>query len=93
MATRHNAVPVGRDAEVLVDVDLAILGSDTARFDEYELQVGHEYSWVPENLYRAARRQVLEGFAKRERIYSTEFFYNSHEARARENIARSLSRL
>jgi predicted metal-dependent HD superfamily phosphohydrolase len=93
MATMHNAVPVGRDAEVLVDIDLAILGSDTTRFDEYEAQVREEYAWVPESLYRAARTQVLERFLKRERIYSTEFFHSAYEARARENIAHSLARL
>jgi predicted metal-dependent HD superfamily phosphohydrolase len=93
IATMHNAIPAGRDAEVLVDIDLAILGSDTTRFDEYEAQVRAEYAWVPESLYRAARTQVLEGFLKRERIYSTEFYHSAYETRARENIARSLARL
>ena len=93
MATMHNAVPVGRDAEVLVDIDLGILGARADRFDDYEMQVREEYSWVPESLYRAARRQVLEQFVNREWIYSTELFRTKYEARARENLARSLARL
>jgi predicted metal-dependent HD superfamily phosphohydrolase len=93
IATTHNAVPAGRDAEVLVDIDLGILGAGAARFDEYEIQVREEYSWVPESLYRAARRKVLEQFVSREWIYSTQFFRDKYEARARENIARSLARL
>lgn len=93
MATMHNAVPVGRDAEVLVDIDLGILGAGADRFDDYEVQVREEYSWVPESLYRAARRKVLEQFVNREWIYSTELFRNKYEARARQNIARSLARL
>jgi predicted metal-dependent HD superfamily phosphohydrolase len=36
MATEHHAVPATADAQVLVDVDLSILGADPARFDEYE---------------------------------------------------------
>lgn len=93
LVTRHDAVPVGRDAEVLVDVDLSILGAEAARFDEYERQIMEEYAWVPEILYRKARRQVLRGFLDRETIYSTKYFRSQHEARARENIARSLERL
>ena len=93
MATMHKAVPVGRDAEVLVDIDLSILGAEAARFDEYEVQVREEYSWVPESLYRAARSKVLEMFVSREWIYSTEPFRDKYEARARDNIARSLARL
>lgn len=93
MTTMHHAVPVGRDAEVLVDIDLAILGAEAARFDEYEIQVREEYSWVPETLYRAARGKVLEEFTGREWIYSTAPFRSEFEARARENISRSLSRL
>jgi predicted metal-dependent HD superfamily phosphohydrolase len=93
MATMHNAVPVGRDAEVLVDIDLGILGAGADRFDDYEVQVREEYSWVPESLYRAARTQVLQQFMNREWIYSTELFRTKYEARARENLARSLARL
>ena len=93
MATMHNAVPVGKDAAVLVDIDLAILGADEARFDEYEIQVRQEYSWVPGPLYRAGRRKILQEFVSRESIYTTEYFRVEYEARARSNIARSLARL
>ena len=93
MVTMHDAVPAGTDAQVLVDIDLGILGAEAVRFDEYELQVREEYSWVPEPLYRAARRKVLEQFARREWIYSTAPFRSEYEPRARENITRSLARL
>ena len=93
MVTMHDAVPADRDALVLVDVDLSILGAAAARFDEYELQIQEEYKWVPEPLYRKARRQILRGFLERERIYNTEYFSGAHEAQARENLARSLKRL
>ena len=43
MATMHNAVPMGKDAEVLVDIDLGILGAGTDRFDDYEVQVREEF--------------------------------------------------
>jgi predicted metal-dependent HD superfamily phosphohydrolase len=93
IATKHDAVPVGKDAAVLVDIDLAILGADAARFEEYEVQIREEYSWLPESLYRKGRRKILQGFLNRPRIYSTKFFQVEHEARARENISRSLARI
>lgn len=93
MATMHNALPKGRDAEVLVDIDLGILGAEAARFDSYEAQVREEYSQVPEPLYRWARKKVLEEFVRRKWIYSTEPFRARYEARARANIARSIARL
>ena len=93
MATMHNAVPIGKDAAVLVDIDLSILGSDVARFDEYEVQVQQEYSWVPGPLYRSGRRKILQEFVSRQSIYTTEYFRDRYEAQARSNLARSLARL
>ncbi len=93
MATRHDAPAVGRDAAVLVDADLAILGSDPARFDEYERQIRDEYAWVPEPIYRCERGKVLQAFLDRPSLYRTEPFRAAYEAQARENLARSLARL
>ena len=93
LATRHAAAPEGIDAQVLVDVDLAILGAPAARFDEYELQVRREYAWLPLPLYRRARRQILESLLARAAIYATAQFVERYEAQARANLARSLARL
>jgi predicted metal-dependent HD superfamily phosphohydrolase len=62
LATKHDAEPTSRDAALLVDVDLAILGAAPERFDEYERQVREEYSWVPGFLFRRKRREILEGY-------------------------------
>jgi len=93
VTTRHHVVPATQDAMIVVDIDLSVLGADTARFEEYEVQVREEYSWVPDIVYRRGRRKILQDFANRERIYCTEYFRIEYEARARENIARSLTRL
>jgi predicted metal-dependent HD superfamily phosphohydrolase len=93
LVTKHKAVPVSRDAEVLVDVDLGILAAEPKRFDEYELQIRAEYAWVPEPLYRQERRKVLQEFVGRSSLYSTALFRERYEVQVRENLSRSLAKL
>lgn len=88
MATRHTAVPSGRDEQLLVDIDLSILGAARARFDEYEQQIRKEYAYVPGFLFRRKRREILKGFLDRPAIYSTPHFHDVLEARARDNLRR-----
>ncbi len=91
--TRHNEVPRGYDAEVLIDVDLAILGASPERFDEYEVQVRQEYAWVPTAEFRQKRAEIPRGFLARPALFSTPRFRTQHEARGRENLRRSIDRL
>jgi len=93
LATRHDASPLSPDATLLVDVDLAILGAPVERFDEYERQVRAEYAWVPAPLFRARRREILEGFLARPRLYGSETFYARLEDAARSNLSRSVRAL
>lgn len=87
MATCHDVVPHDADAQLLVGIDLAILGADPTRFAEYDRQVAIEYSWVPGFVYRFKRRQVLRGFLDRPAIYQTAHFRDRLEAQARLNLA------
>lgn len=92
MATQHTAVPSGRDEQLLVDIDLSILGAERARFDEYEQQIRKEYAYVPGFLFRRKRREILKGFLDRPAIYSTPHFHAALEARARDNLRRVTER-
>jgi len=91
MATRHAALPTGVDAQLLVDIDLAILAADEARFAEYERQIRAEYAFVPEATFRARRRAVLGGFLERERIFSTPRLRDELAPRARANLAKAIA--
>lgn len=86
MATCHTAIPGDPDQQLLVDIDLAILGAEPARFAEYDAQVRAEYNWVPEVLYRVKRREVLQSFLDRTVIYNTAHFQACHEQQARLNL-------
>lgn len=93
LATVHDAMPLAKDAQLLVDIDLSILGAPEARFDEYEEQVQREYGWVPEELFRAERAKLLKALLERPLLYNLEAFVERLELRARANLKRSLSRL
>lgn len=92
LATKHTALPTLPDEQLLVDVDLAILGAPASRFDEYERQIREEYSFVPGPTFALKRGEVLQSFLARSRIYSTHHFYALLEQKARENLANSLAR-
>lgn len=93
LATRHEALPETDDEALLVDIDLSILGAPGERFDEYEVQVRQEYSWVPRALFRMKRREILAGFLARPAIYATAAIRAAREQQARANLARSLAKL
>lgn len=90
LATRHVAVPTGPDQQLLVDIDLAILGAAEPRFEQYEVQIRHEYAWVPAWLFGRKRRAILQAFLQRPHIYSTPALREQFEARARANLQAAL---
>jgi len=92
MATRHDAQPVGADARLLVDIDLAILGATPARFAEYERQIRIEYAHVPPAVFEPRRRQILSGFLARDPLYLTAPMRSRLEAAARANLGQAVAR-
>ena len=92
LATKtHDPAQVDPRFHAFLDADLAILGSDPARYDEYARQIREEYSHVPEGAFRAGRAAVLRSFLERPFIFLTKEFRETFEKRARENIERELS--
>lgn len=90
LATKTHDPSADDDAPIMVDVDLSILGAAPNRFDEYERQIRTEYEWVSDVMFASGRAGVLSQFLARERIYSTDYFYQSYERQARANMKRSL---
>ncbi len=93
LATQHHGAPDGADARLLVDIDLSILGQPRDAFDNYQTNIRKEYHFVPWPEYRPARSAILRRFLDRPSIYSTEFFRQKYESRARVNLERSLGYL
>jgi predicted metal-dependent HD superfamily phosphohydrolase len=89
----HQAEDGDADGRILKDADLARLGAPPERFAAYSRGIRQEYAWVPEEDYRRSRRQLLEKFLGRERLFSTEPMYSSCEAQARQNLRDEIARL
>src|SRR5262249_35003044 len=89
----HQTEESDRAGLVLLDADLAILGADRADYDDYSEAIRREYAWVPQPQYREGRRQVLERFLARPRIFRTSDMHGHREAKARENLAREMASL
>ncbi|HEX6270769.1 MAG TPA: hypothetical protein VFZ43_11065 [Anaerolineales bacterium] len=93
LATRHNMEVTDSDAQVLVDVDLSILGREPHIFWRYEKNIRKEYAWVPEDLFRQKRIEVLRGLLGRRSIYYHEEYREQYESRARVNVEQAIELL
>jgi predicted metal-dependent HD superfamily phosphohydrolase len=93
MATCHSAELIGNDERLVVDIDLAILGAPADIYQTFETNVRNEYQWVPSFIFKNKRKEILQSFLNRHRIYHHIYFYDLLERRARENLAAAISRL
>lgn len=88
----HASTPREPLTDVFLDADLAILGADAARFDEYCTQVRAEYAHVAGGAYAAGRGAILRRLADGE-PYRTATARSLWGDQARLNLARELERL
>ncbi len=90
--TRIGDTRIG-DTAILLDADLAILGSDPAAYSDYVSGVRAEFRHVDDDEWRIGRAAVLSGFLDRPAIYSTPTGRSRWEQRARANLAAELAGL
>lgn len=89
----HQVEEGDRLGEILVSIDLAILGASPEAYDRYASQIREEYGFVPENLWRAGRTRVLQRFLDAPVIFPDPGFRARLETRTRENLSRELAGL
>ena len=92
-ATKHAHPPITPDAEILVDIDLSILGQDPETFDSYERGIRQEYAHVEDDAFREGRSAILQRFLDRPAIFATPSMRARYEKPARQNLRRSLLQL
>jgi len=90
MVTKHPSIPSTPTEQLMVDIDLSILGSSPDRFNQYQQQIRQEYSWVEEEQYNAARKSILTQFSNLEPIYRTAQLNQLLEKQAKTNLQLAL---
>jgi predicted metal-dependent HD superfamily phosphohydrolase len=94
LATRdHDHEGADLDTLVLLDADLAILGSPPETYAAYAAAIRKEYFWVPDVRFYSGRTEVLEKLLARESVFALPDMRERFEAQARKNIAAELSSL
>lgn len=78
---------------LLLDLDLAILGSPPQHYDAYVAKVRREYDFVPEDQWRPGRAAVLRRFLERPTIYQTDYFREQLEVPAGRNVSAEIESL
>lgn len=86
LLTKSHQPGEGPDDAWIIDIDLSIFAQSPERVMEYERQIREEYSWVPEEVYREKRAEVLRSFLAREPIYRTPRARERFETQAKENL-------
>lgn len=87
MATQQHQPSHDTDLNYLLDIDLAILGSTTERFQSYEQQIQFEYAWVESAVYTEKRNVVLKHFFDMQPLYQTTYFQDLLEFNAKKNLS------
>jgi len=88
---KHQQRVRGTDNLIFLDVDLAILGATSDRYQEYAREIRKEYGYLSDRQYQQGRKRVLASFISRSRIYYTDYFYQKLEQQARHNIQAELN--
>jgi predicted metal-dependent HD superfamily phosphohydrolase len=89
----HQIESKDRDAAVLCDADLAILGSDPDDYRLYTALVREEYRHIRDAQFRPGRVKILRELLGRSAIYRTERARELFEEAARRNVTAEVERL
>lgn len=90
LTASHPPQPDDFLAQLLLDLDLGVLGAKPATYDAYAQAIRQEYSMYPDELYQMGRMQVLQTFLQRPQLFP---LLVSLEAPARDNLNRELASL
>ncbi len=93
LATKKHLIDADLDTNYFLDADLSILGQDAETYTTYSHNVRKEYAIYPDLIYKPGRKKALQHFLAMDRIFKTDYFSETLEKQARENILMELSLL
>ena len=91
-ATTEHKPSADPATQVLLDLDLAILGSSAETYRDYVAAVRREYAFVSDSDWRAGRAALMRRFLERQHIYQTSQMA-TREPAARANIENEIKNL
>jgi len=91
--TKEHVAPNSHDGEVMLDVDLSILGAEKTIYEQFEKNVRKEYKRVPSFIFKKKRREILKSFSDRSRLYHTDYFFDRLETQAKINLKWAINTL
>ncbi len=86
IATKDHLLSTDSDTNILLDIDLSILGKEKRIYTEYSSQIRKEYAMYPDFLYKPGRKKALLHLLQSDFIYKTDYFRNKYEDQARKNL-------
>lgn len=92
-ATKEHKLSLDNDTNILLDIDLSILGKRPKVYLKYCENIRKEYHVYPDFMYRKGRKKVLKHILELDSIYKTAFFKEKYESQARNNITTELKLL
>lgn len=92
-ATKEHKLSNDNDTNLLLDLDLSILGKSPNEYEKYCKNIRKEYKIYPDFVYRKGRRKVLKNILELDFIYKTDFFKQEYENQAKENLTYELNQL
>lgn len=92
-ATKEHKLSNDYDTNILLDIDLSILGKSTTAYKKYCEDIRKEYSIYPDFMYKRGRKKVVKSILDLNSIYKTAFFKQKFENQAKENLRFELNQL
>lgn len=89
----HDPAAGDTNGEVLCDADLAILATGPKEYGAYAARVREEYGFVPDEVFREGRADVLRQLLGLPRLFRTPHGIARWEPRARQNLTTELDLL
>lgn len=93
LATKqHTATEDDACAQLLLDIDMAVLGKQKEAYWKYAGLIRNEYDFVEHDVFCEKRAEVLKGFLEHD-IFGTPAMKNALEEQARENLKAEIESL
>lgn len=85
-ATKDHLLSTDPDTNILLDLDLVILGQPWEVYESYTQNIRKEYKIYPDFMYRKGRAKTMEHILAAQNIYKSAHFRAKYEEQARNNI-------